>query len=257
MKRRILLVEDNMATADVMTNELKFLGYDVVAAENGVQAVELAAAELPDLIIMDIALPKMDGLKAASQIRANPNTKAIPVLAATARALPEDREKCLAAGCDDYIAKPFTHDDLNACIVRLLKQKNKLDPAQAAGAKKKVLIIDDNVDFSTLVRTKLSGTGRYEVRVENDGSSGISAARAFRPDLILLDVMMPDLDGPAVAEQISEQEGMAHIPIVFLTSIVSEEEARSHAGIIGGRHFVAKTEKLQNILSYVERILRG
>lgn len=255
MKKQILLVEDNVATAEVMTNELKFLGYDVVLAENGAQAVELATAESPDLIIMDIALPKMDGLKAASQIRANPNTKAIPILAATARALPEDRGKCLAAGCSDYIAKPFTHDELNACIARLLK-KNKLDPAKAEGPKKKVLIIDDNVDFSTLVRTKLAATGKYEVWVEHDGSSGISAARTFRPDLILLDVMMPDLDGPAVAEQISEQKDMAHIPIVFLTSIVSEEEARSHAGVIGGRRFVAKTEKLQNILSYVEQILR-
>lgn len=125
MKRRILLVEDNFDTVDVMKDELHFLGHEVIVARNGLEAIELAVSELPDLIIMDIALPKMDGLKATSQIRANPKTKTIPILAATAKALPDDREKCLAAGCDDYLAKPFTHRELNSYIVRLLKEKIK------------------------------------------------------------------------------------------------------------------------------------
>lgn len=125
MKTRILLVEDNPATIEVMQQELELLGYDVVVAKDGVEAVELAATGLPDLIVMDIALPKLDGLQAASQIRANPKTKAIPILAATARALPEDRGKCLASGCDDYLAKPFTHRELGAAIERLLAEKAK------------------------------------------------------------------------------------------------------------------------------------
>jgi CheY-like chemotaxis protein len=108
-----------------MQQELELLGYDVVVAKDGVEAVELAATGLPDLIVMDIALPKMDGLQAAFQIRANPKTKAIPILAATARALPEDRGKCLAAGCDDYLAKPFTHRELGAMISKLLEERAK------------------------------------------------------------------------------------------------------------------------------------
>jgi len=122
MKRKILLVEDNPATIDVIQKELEFLGYESVVAEDGKEGVEKASSYLPDLIIMDISLPKMDGLEASTAIRKNPKTQTIPILAATARALPGDKEKCLQAGCDDYIAKPFTHRELGAAIKKLLKE---------------------------------------------------------------------------------------------------------------------------------------
>jgi CheY-like chemotaxis protein len=121
MQTRILLVEDDPGTVEVMQLELKFLGYEVTVAENGVEAVKMASSQLPDLIVMDIRLPKMDGLQAATLIRDNPNTGNIPILAATVNALAGDREKCLEAGCNDYIAKPFTHRELGAAIKRLLK----------------------------------------------------------------------------------------------------------------------------------------
>jgi CheY-like chemotaxis protein len=105
----------------VLQKELEFLGYESMIAEDGRKAVDLASSYLPDLILMDISLPKMDGLEAASLIRKDPKTETIPILAATARALPGDREKCLQGGCDDYIAKPFTHRELGAAIKRLLK----------------------------------------------------------------------------------------------------------------------------------------
>ena len=120
MGKKILLVEDNPATVDVIQKELEFLGYESVVAKDGMEAVEMALGQLPDLIIMDISLPKVDGLKATSMIRSNPKIQSIPILAATARALPGDREKCLQGGCDDYIAKPFTHRQLGAAIEKLL-----------------------------------------------------------------------------------------------------------------------------------------
>jgi CheY-like chemotaxis protein len=122
MKKKILLAEDNAATVDVMQKELEFLGYESMVAKDGKEAVEMAASCLPDLIIMDISLPKMDGLEATSLIRKNPKTESIPILAATAKALPGDKAKCLQAGCNDYIAKPFTHHELGAAIKKLLKE---------------------------------------------------------------------------------------------------------------------------------------
>ncbi len=125
MKKRILLVEDNLETIEVVRQELEVLGYEVLLAEDGLAAVEVATSQLPDLIVMDIRMPKMDGLQAASQIRKDPKTQSIPILAATAKALPGDREKCLASGCDDYLAKPFTHNELGAAIEKLLKRRSK------------------------------------------------------------------------------------------------------------------------------------
>ncbi|HEY6197756.1 MAG TPA: response regulator [Candidatus Binatia bacterium] len=121
-KKRILLVEDNPATIDVVQKELEFLGYDAITADTGDKAVAMAEAHLPDLIIMDISLPGMDGLQATGLIRKNPKTQSIPVLAATARALPGDRDKCIQSGCTDYIAKPFTHRELGAALKKILKE---------------------------------------------------------------------------------------------------------------------------------------
>lgn len=121
-KKKILLVEDNPATIEVIKKALEFLGYDLLVAQDGKEAVEKSASFMPDLIVMDISLPRMDGLEATSLIRKNPKTVKIPVLAATARALPGDREKCLRAGCNDYIAKPFTHRELDRAIKKLLER---------------------------------------------------------------------------------------------------------------------------------------
>lgn len=125
MKKQILLVEDDRDMAEVMKMELECLGYGVRMAENGVDGIEIAISELPDLIVMDILLPRMDGLQAATRVRKNPKTQAIPILAATALATPGDREKCLSNGCDGYIAKPFTHRQLGAAIKKLLEKQSK------------------------------------------------------------------------------------------------------------------------------------
>jgi len=123
MKKRVLLVEDNPAAMDVMQKELEFLGYHVLLAADGEEALKIASAEELDLIVMDILMPKMDGLEAASKLRQSPKTQNVPILAATAKAMPGDREQCLASGCDEYIAKPFTHKELGVVIKSLLDGK--------------------------------------------------------------------------------------------------------------------------------------
>ena len=124
MKKRVLLAEDHPGTIEVMQLELEVLGYDVTVAQDGQEAVQKATAEPPDVIVMDMLMPKMDGFQAASSIRQNPKTKDIPILAATALARPGDREKCLESGCDGYIAKPFTHKQLGAAIDRLIEAQS-------------------------------------------------------------------------------------------------------------------------------------
>ena len=125
MKSLSRLVEDNEATVDVMREQLTFLGYRVTTAKNGAEAVAKAIAELPDLIVMDIQMPVMDGLHAASQIRKEPTTQVIPILAATAKTMSGDKQKCLDSGCNDYIAKPFTHKQLQIAVEKLLSKPSE------------------------------------------------------------------------------------------------------------------------------------
>jgi CheY-like chemotaxis protein len=103
---KILLVEDNEMNRDMLSRRLTRNGFEVVVAIDGAQAVAMAAAESPDLILMDMSLPVMDGLEATRQVKAAAATRSIPVIALTANALVEDRERALAAGCNDFDTKP-------------------------------------------------------------------------------------------------------------------------------------------------------
>ena len=103
---KILLVEDNEMNRDMLSRRLVRNGHEVLIAIDGQQGVNMALSELPDLILMDMSLPVMDGWEATRQVRANDATRKIPVIALTAHAMSGDREKAMEAGCDDYDTKP-------------------------------------------------------------------------------------------------------------------------------------------------------
>lgn len=117
---KILLVEDNEMNRDMLSRRLIRRGYEVAIAVDGEQALTMATSESPDLILMDMSLPIIDGWTATRQIRANPLGKDIPIIALTAHAMAGDREKAIDAGCDDYDTKPIDIKSLLAKIEALL-----------------------------------------------------------------------------------------------------------------------------------------
>jgi two-component system, cell cycle response regulator DivK len=118
---RILLVEDNEMNRDMLTRRLERRGFEILAAPDGAEGVRMALAEKPDLVLMDMSLPVMDGWDATRAIKADPAGSAIPVIGLTAHAMAGDREKCLAAGCDEYDTKPVEFARLMEKIDALLK----------------------------------------------------------------------------------------------------------------------------------------
>lgn len=118
--RKILLVEDNELNRDMLSRRLALRGFAVSIAVDGARAVDQAALEMPDLILMDISLPEMDGWEATRRIKAAAATRAIPVIALTAHAMAGDRERSLEAGCDDFDTKPVELDRLLGKIAALL-----------------------------------------------------------------------------------------------------------------------------------------
>jgi CheY-like chemotaxis protein len=118
--------------------------------------------------------------------------------------------------------------------------------------KKRILIVDDEVATTRLLKFGLEKTGFYEVREENNGANALSTTRAFKPDLIVMDVCMPTVAGGDVAAQIAADPILKHIPIVFLTSMVSEEEAGDKPLLSGGYHFLAKPINLRKLVRYIE-----
>jgi len=117
---KILLIEDNEMNRDMLSRRLTRRGYEVTIAIDGRQGVDMAASDKPDLILMDMSLPIMDGWDATRHLKAQPKTQAIPVIALTAHAMASDREKAMEAGCDDYDTKPVELPRLLEKIERLL-----------------------------------------------------------------------------------------------------------------------------------------
>ncbi len=126
---KILLVEDNEMNRDMLSRRLLRKGYEVVIAVDGQQGVDLAASEAPDVILMDMSLPIIDGWEATRRIKADPATQPIPVIALTAHAMAGDREQALGAGCNDYDTKPIELPRLLEKITAQLARVGKSAPA--------------------------------------------------------------------------------------------------------------------------------
>ena len=118
---QILVVEDNEVSCEMLTRRLTRRGYEVCTAADGEQAIAVAHATRPDMILMDMNLPIVDGYEATARLKASPETQAIPIIALTAHAMAGDREKALAAGCNDYDTKPVEFSRLLAKMEALLR----------------------------------------------------------------------------------------------------------------------------------------
>ena len=125
---KILIVEDNPANMKLALLLLQNVGHEALCAVDAESGLTLARAQQPDLILMDIQLPGMDGLAATALLKADPATSAIPIIALTAMAMKEDREKTEAAGCDAYIAKPLRYEELYAAMNALLAKAQPATP---------------------------------------------------------------------------------------------------------------------------------
>ncbi len=121
--------------------------------------------------------------------------------------------------------------------------------------KKRILLVDDEAIITRTMKLYLEGTGKYEVRAENNGAEALKVARAFRPHLILLDIVMPDVDGPEIAARVREDETLKDTPIVFLTALVKRDEVGPSGKDIGGYPFIAKPLDPDKIVECIEQHL--
>jgi CheY-like chemotaxis protein len=121
--------------------------------------------------------------------------------------------------------------------------------------KRKILVVDDEAALTRMIKLNLERTGKYEVRTENLGKRAVAAANEFQPDLIFLDIMMPDMAGDEIAQKLRQIEELSKIKLVFMTAIVSKQDTSSMGTNIGGNEFLAKPVTIEDMLETIERIL--
>jgi two-component system OmpR family response regulator len=220
----ILLVEDDVLNCESTSRFLTYEGFRVITAVDGVQAVTMAQAHMPDLILMDMGLPVLNGWQATQQLKAAPETRDIPIVALTAYAMAEDRERAFMVGCDDYETKPVIFTRLKTKI-RALTDIAMADPdpemevnSQTIKKQQTVLIMDDDPGMQMVLETALREAG-YQVVLANDGQEGIEKLRSLKPDLVISDIMMPQMDGIETFQRIKEQLEDDGIPIFIMTAL--------------------------------------
>jgi two-component system, cell cycle response regulator len=246
MGARILIVEDTPHNLQLMTYLLETHGHTVVAAVTGEQGIELALAAPPDLVVMDLQLPGLDGYAALTALRSAPDLAAVPVVAVTSFAMVGDRDRALNAGFDHYMAKPidpetFT-EEINGRLPEHLRGSRPVPagtgPAQTTdlptpGPDRQhaadILVLDDSLINQTLLRSMLEPHG-YHVRTAFTVEQAITAAEDALPDLVLSDVHVGRQTGAQLLSHVRGVPVLAVVPFAFITATADWQDPLFDAG---------------------------
>jgi two-component system, cell cycle response regulator len=253
----VMVVEDNPLNMKLVRSLLKLKGYQVIEAENAETAIQLAAAHQPDLILMDIQLPGMDGLTATRIIKSQEESKDIPVVALTSYAMPGDEQKAREACCAGYITKPIDTRKFIADIKGFMNNQEsgtEPEPRKEPSGKPRILIVDDEPLNIKLLKGKLP-EGKYETLSCTGGKEAVRIATREEPDLILLDIMMPDMDGFTVSRLLKENPSTREIPIILVTALDGLENKLKGLET-GADEFLTKPVNTIELLSRINSLLR-
>lgn len=254
----ILVVDDNMTNLQFVSGQLADL-YTVIPAKSGEQALRIIASRIPDAILLDADMPEMDGLETLARLRRTGRVDAIPIIFLTASDAPEFEARALEGGAQDFIGKPFEKDilvhriGLHLRLARHCRQAAALPDGSGHAAPRRILLVDDNLTALKHAALQLSGT--YEVIMAKSGGQALAIAAEKIPDLILLDIEMPGMDGFATLAALRQNAALSSIPVIFLTAS-HDLETQVKALAAGGVDFVRKPFEKEVLLHRIGLHLR-
>ncbi|NET38504.1 MAG: response regulator, partial [Cyanothece sp. SIO1E1] len=290
---KILLVEDNELNRDMLSRRLKRRGYEVAIAKDGLEGLSRATSEQPDLILMDMSLPQLDGWEVTQKLKADDHTRSIPIIALTAHAMVGDREKTLAAGCDDYDTKPVdlkrllqkiealvtnpitpinakvaakqpvavatqapesvifqpiisqpssTFPDVAAPIANSMVESPALNhgvaPADHDAEVARLLIVDDIEENRDMLSRRLQRRG-YSIIDADSGETALDIISREKLDLVMLDIMMPGIDGLKTLQRIRQSYSQVQLPVIMVTAKDQNDEI-ARAFELGANDYITK-----------------
>ncbi len=243
---RVLVIEDDVNNLDVAQRIIRAAGHEPLSATDGASGLEKARSARPDAILVDLLLPRMDGWTVTKMLREEEWAREIPIIAVSALAMQQDRARAIEAGCDDFVSKPYAPAELRAVLARYLED-GRATTAQGVRARApkqpmerlgRVLVVDDEPANVEILVRRLESLGAETLRATN-GETALRMAEGEMPDLVLLDIMMPGLDGYDVCRRLKMNDRTAPIPVIFVTAR-AEAEDLSKGFEVGGVDYIRK-----------------
>jgi CheY-like chemotaxis protein/HPt (histidine-containing phosphotransfer) domain-containing protein len=266
---RILVVEDNEINRQITTSMLQQMGLEVAEAENGIEAVDLFQKEEQyDLVLMDVQMPRLGGCEATGlmrKIEMNDSRSRVPIVAMTANAMKGDRELCLDAGMDSYLAKPVKRDALYNELSKWLGPgsgdaeqltESPGTPRQKTGPVR-VLIVEDD-EYGQILVTKMLEKMGIETLSARNGMEAVKVATTENPDLVLMDCQMPGMDGFEATTKIREHEkrhGYPPVPIVAMTANTLPQDQQKCFSV-GMDDFLGKPVTIKALMAKIDDWLK-
>jgi signal transduction histidine kinase/CheY-like chemotaxis protein len=255
--RRALICEDSTTAADQITRYLRELEIESVIVCNGAEVVALVIAEQPELIILDLLLPDISGWEVLAQLKAEPRTRAIPVLITS---VIDERSRGLALGAAEYLVKPVVYADLQRVLPMLAPPSDAHPQASsAAGTPARamslpvVLLAEDNEANVAIISDYLSTHG-YQVIVARNGAEAIARAHEVRPAIVLMDIQMPGMDGLEATRRIRSIDALADLPIIAITALAMPGD-RERCLAAGANDYLSKPVSLRGLVILIENHL--
>ncbi len=244
---KILIVEEDRDLALLLRRQLETERYQVLLAGSGEDALWLAREEQPHLIALDIMLPDMDGFAVLEQLKEHPVTAPIPVIIVS---ISTEVDKGYALGAVDYVVKPFEEDKLLHSINQALADLEEGKPG-------KLLVVDDDPDIREFLFQALTYHG-YEVSTAPGGWQALELVPQIGPDLILLDIKMPNIDGYEVIRRLKRNEATRHIPIIVITaSPVDKERDKVRVLGMGAAQYITKPLSIDSLIREIKSAITG
>lgn len=269
----ILIIEDNKMNLDMACELLERSGHTTIKAETAVEGIQLAKLKSPDLILMDLSLPEMDGLTATKILKQDPLTRNIVIVAFTAFVMQSDKEKALGAGCEGFISKPIDISTFAQTVEQNLKTSsipttltNQVFTGPTLGKPMvqhikhqnykwhKVLIIDDNPMNAELLKEVLEQIGQSSV-IAHNGKEAFEIIKNEKFDLILLDIMMPEMSGFEVIEKLKKDPKTTDIPVTFISALNETEDIVKGLDL-GSYGYITKPYNIDEVKARILNTLR-
>jgi len=240
----VLVVDDDPDVARLFQHQLQRAGYRVTIVNQGSRVVEVARQLKPELITLDL-LMDVDGLTVLQQLKADPVTTEIPVIIISV--VPEAQDG-IALGAADYLVKPLDEGELLSRVRHVLDQLN-------GESQNRILVVDDEIDIVGWLKHSLTHYG-YDVTEAFDGVQALEAVQAEKPDLILLDMRMPRMDGRTTIRRLRENQDTRHIPIIVLSANPMNDDAdRAQMVDLGVKEFLRKPVTVDQLVTEVQKHL--